>query len=1055
MRLAEFTVRHPQFTIVLFLMAAALGLNALATIPQAEDPTFSVPTFTVVAVYPGAEPSDMEQLVVDPIEDRLNELDDLKHLRTEIQDGLATITAEFEASADPVKKYDEVVREVNALRPELPAELARLDIQKFEASRVSIVQVALVSDNRPVSELAEQARLLKERLRRVAGVRTVKRWGYPEREVVVELDAGRLARLGIPTGAILQAIGSEDANIPGGSASAGDRTFTVKSSGSYRSVEEIAGTVLFGTGRDAVHVRDVARVFWGVEDARHLARYNRHQAVFVTANMKDGQRIGEVRDAIYRELDRFEHTLPAGITLERGFDQSRNVEARLHRLGEDFAIAILLVLVTLLPLGTRASLVVMISIPLSLAIGVALLQATGFTINQLSIVGFVIALGLLVDDSIVVVENISRFMREGVGRREAAIRATQQITVAVLGCTAALIVAFLPILFLPGNPGKFIRSMPVAVLYTIVASLVVSLTIVPFLASLLLREEPGTEHRGNLFLRGLTWLIDRGYGRWLHRALAAPRLTLAIGGLLVAGSLALIPAIGFSLFPKADTPQFLVRITTPDGSSLRETDRAARFVEDALRQLPGVRSVMMNIGRDNPDVYYNIIPRNERSTAAEAFVLLDRYDPKRTPGQLDSLQQRLDRFPGARLEVTSFENGPPIDAPIAFRLVGEDLDTLRLLADSLTRTIRGTTGTRNVVNPIELKGTGLRVVVDQQKAGVLGVPTVDIDRTVRLALAGLEAGSIRNPNGEDYAIRVRLPRASDPDTPPSLDGAPGPGVLDQLHVTSSSGAQVPLRQVSRVRLEATIPVIQHYNKERSVTVTAGVEPGFSTDRVTKSILRQLAGWQLPTGYRIIPAGEIESREESFGGLGAAIIVAVFLTASILVLEFGSFTSTLIVASVIPLGVVGGLVALFLCGYTLSFTAMIGFVALIGIEIKNSILLVDFTNQLRAEGVPLDQAIEQAGKVRFLPIVLTTMTAVGGLTPLALQGSSLYSPLAMVIIGGLISSTLLARLVTPVMYKLLPPAVEPLESGREAHGTRGTRQARASAVLDGGAGQEQA
>jgi multidrug efflux pump subunit AcrB len=1021
MRLAELSVRRPQFTVVLFLMAAALGINALFTIPQAEDPTFSVPTFIVVAVYPGADPGDMEQLVVDPIEDRLNELDDVKHLRTEIQDGLATVTAEFESNTDPVKKYDEVVREINALRPELPAELARLEVQKFEASRVSIVQLALVSDALPISDLAEQARLLKERLRRVPGVRTVKRWGYPEREVVVQLDAGRLARLGIPTGAVLRAIGSENANIPGGTVSAGDRAFTVKTSGSYRTVDQVAGTVVLGTGRDEVLLRDVAKVSWGTEDARHLARYNGHRAVFVTATMKDGRRIAEVRDAIYRELDRFEPTLPAGITLARGFDQSRNVERRLRRLGEDFAIAILLVLVTLLPLGTRASVVVMISIPLSLAIGVTLLQATGFTINQLSIVGFVIALGLLVDDSIVVVENISRVHREGATRREAAILATRQIAVAVLGCTAALVVAFLPILFLPGNPGKFIRSMPVAVIFTILASLVVSLTIVPFLASLILKEDP--EHRGNPFLRGLTWLIDRGYGRWLHRALGAPRATLAIAGLLVAGSVALVPSIGFSLFPKADTPQFLVKITTPDGSSLRQTDQAARFVERTLHEFPEVRTVMMNVGRDNPDVYYNVIPRNERTTAAEALVLLDRYDPRRTPARLEELQRRLDRYPGARLEVTSFENGPPIDAPIAFRLVGENLDTLGRLADSLTHLIRETAGTRNVVDPVDLRGTGLRVVVDQRKAGVLGVPTVEIDRTVRLALAGLEAGTIRAANGEDYTIRVRLPRNSDPGTPQSLDGTPGPSALDQLHVSTGGGAQVPLREVSRLRFEGTIPVIQHYNKERSVTVTAGVVRGFNTDRVTKSILARLDRWQLPAGYRIIAAGEIESRQESFGGLGTAIIVAVFLTLAILILEFGTFTSTLIVASVIPLGVVGGLVALFLCGYTLSFTAMIGFVALIGIEIKNSILLVDFTDQLRAEGIPLEQAIEQAGKVRFLPIVLTTLTAVGGLTPLALQGSSLYSPLAMVIIGGLISSTLLARLVTPVMYKLLPPPLE--------------------------------
>jgi multidrug efflux pump subunit AcrB len=1019
MRLADFSVRNYQFTIIIFLMAAALGLHALFTIPQAEDPTFAVPTFTVVAVYPGATPTDMEQLVVDPIEQRINELEDLRKLQTEIRDGLAVVRVEFEASADPDTKYDDVVREINALRPTLPTDLARLDIQKFDASRVNIIQIALVSDVVPVHQLAARARALKDRIERVPGVRTVERWGFPEREIRVELDAGRLARLGIPVGRVLSAIGSENANIPGGVVSAGARAFTVRTSGSYRTVDQVAGTVVAGTGRDAVLLRDVARVVWGYEDARHFGRYNGHRAVFVTANMKEGQRIGQVRDAIYAELDRFEPTLPAGMTLERGFDQSRNVSHRLTRLTEDFAIAILLVLVTLLPLGPRASLIVMISIPLSLAIGVALLKATGFTINQLSIVGFVIALGLLVDDSIVVVENIARFLRQGMSRTEAAIQATRQIAVAVLGCTATLIVAFLPILFLPGNPGKFIRSMPVAVIYTIVASLAVSLTLVPFLASLVLKEERAGHV--NPFLRVLTWAIDRTYGSWLHRALGAPKTTLAVAAVLLAASLALIPAIGFSLFPKADTPQFLVRIETPEGSSMAETDRAARYVERTLTGLPEVRAVMMNLGRSNPDVYYNILPRNERPNVAEAFVLLREFDPAHTPALYQSLQHRFDAFAGARIEVTSFENGPPLDAPIAFRLVGEDLDTLRHLATGLERTITGTAGTRNVVNPLDLLATGLRVAVDQRRAGLLGVPTGEIDRTVRLGLAGLEAGTVRDASGDDYRIRVRLPAVGPvARAAPSLDGTPTPDVLDQLYVGSLSGAQVSLRQVAHIGLEATTPVIQHFDKERSVTVTASVVAGFNTDRVTKAILARLASWDLPAGYRIIPAGEIESREESFGGLGTAIIVAVFLTLAILILEFGTFRSTLIVASVIPLGVVGGLVALFLSGYTLSFTAMIGFVALIGIEIKNSILLVDFTNQLRADGVLLGAAIEQAGKVRFLPIVLTTLTAVGGLLPLALQHSSLYSPLALVIIGGLISSTLLARLVTPVMYQLLPP-----------------------------------
>jgi multidrug efflux pump subunit AcrB len=498
---------------------------------------------------------------------------------------------------------------------------------------------------------------------------------------------------------------------------------------------------------------------------------------------------------------------------------------------------------------------------------------------------------------------------------------------------------------------------------------------------------------------------------------------------------ALVPAIGFSLFPKADTPQFLVRVRTPQGSSLAETDRAVRFVEGVLSARPEVRDVLANVGHGNPTVYYNVTSEHERANFGEVLALLHHYDSRRTPAMYDSLQRVFDGYANARIELKVFENGPPIDAPIALRLAGDDLDTLRALAAGLQSTLEGTPGTWNVINPLQLRGTDVRVNVDERKAGLYGVPTVSVDRGVRMALAGAEAGSVREADGQEYKVRVRLPSAArSSHLGPSFDGPPGLESLDRLQVTSLTGASVPLRQIAAVQLESSVPVIQHYGKQRAVTLTANVRTGFNTDRVTRDVLARIAHERLPAGYRVIPAGEIESREESFGGLGSAIILTVFIVIAILILEFGTFRSTLIVASVIPLGIVGGLIALFLCRYTLSFTAMIGFIALIGIVIKNGILLVDFTAQLREQGVPIRDAVERAAKTRFLPILLTTLTAIGGLVPLALQNSSLYSPLAMVIIGGLLSSTLLACLVTPVMYLLLAPELRrPAEAAQGEQG----------------------
>jgi len=1010
-KIAEFSVRRWQFTILMFLMLVAIGVASWKRIPRGEDPVFPIPTFMIIAVYPGASPTDIEQLVVDKIEDKLGTLENVWKLNGRAEDGLATIRLEFEPSVDADRKEDEVLREMNALRPELPAGLARLQIIRASATNVNVLQAALVSETAPYAQLDSLARQFEKRLERLSGIKKSERFAAPAREVQVSLNLDQLARAGIPPMQVMQAIGSDNTTIPGGSVDAGLRRFNLVPQGRYRTLEEVRQTIVGGSRAGVVRLQDVADVSWGYGDPTYIGRWNGKRAVFVTAAMKENANIAAVKDEMWPVLDELERALPPSVKLVRGFDQAANVDRRLSRLGFDFAIALALVLLTLLPLGPRASAIVMTSIPLSLSIAVALLDVTGYSINQLSIVGFVIALGLLVDDSIVVVENISRFLRSGHSRRESAVLATRQIAVAVMGATATLIFAFLPLIFLPGLPGRYMRSLPLAVVYAVLASLFVSFTIVPWLASRIMPAHMAK--RGNRWLQLLEGGIQKTYAPLLHRALANPYRTLVISCALIASSLALVPVVGFSLFPKAGTPQFLVNIETAEGTSIAATDSVTKHVEKILIAHPNTRGVFSNVGKDNPFIYYNTVPRAEAGNIAQLFVLQHEYRPRETPATIDSLRERLAQIPGARIEVREFENGPPIDAPIAMRIEGPDLDTLRALAERVKGVMAATPGTQYVRDPLAVSRTDLALRVDRQKAGLLGVATAELDRTVRLGVAGLEAGKFRASDGEEYPITVRVPRT----------GRPTTEILDRIHVASTTGAMIPLNQLSQVGFKGSPNVITHYNQVRAATVTAYVQTGYNTDKVTKAVLRQLEGFTLPSGYRLVPAGEIESRHESFGGIGNAIIVAIFGILAILVLEFRTFNGTLVVASVIPLGIVGGIVALFLSGNSLSFAAMIGFVALIGIEIKTSILLVDFTDELRRQGYSLDDAIQRAGEVRFVPIVLTTFTAIGGMLPLALQGSSLYSPLAWVIIGGLISSTLIARLVTPVMYRLLAPKLE--------------------------------
>jgi multidrug efflux pump subunit AcrB len=1006
---SAFFVRNWQFTLVLFVMLTVMGVNAVMTIPRAEDPSFPIPIVIIKAVLPGADPAEMEKLIADPIEKILDRIEDVKEIRSTSRDGVSVITVEYSWDTDADKKFDETVREVNALRPTLPPNLFSLTTEKIRTSFTNIVQVAFVGDGATLRALEDSAESLKDIVERIPGVRESEVWGAPRTQVRVSLDMGKLSQLGVPFTAVSNALRSEGLDAPPGVVHMGARRLNVKTTGAFKSIEDVANTVVLSANGKTIRVRDIASVAWAYDEARHIARWKGQRAIFLTANIKDNQNIFAVRDSIAAAIGEYEKELPAGIEIRRGFDQSKNVAHRLNNLSRDFAIALGLVLITLLPLGVRAALVVMISIPLSLAMGVVMLQQTGFSINQLSIAGFVLVLGLLVDDSIVVTENIARHLRQGLSRHEAAIAGTQQIAVAVLGCTACLMLAFLPLLFLSEGAGKFTRSLPAAVLFTVGSSLIVSLTIIPFLASRFLsdREDP----EGNIFLRLVMAGIHGIYRPILRIALAIPLTVVVVSMAAFAASLLLIPRLGLSLFPPAETPQFVIDIETADGAALAETDRALREVEKILSAKPQVQWTMSNLGRGNPRIFYNIIPEENRTNYAQVFVQIDAWVPGVTPKFLDEIRVELARIPGAQINLRVFENGPPLEAPVAVRISGDDLATLKTLAARAVEIMESTPGIRNVLNPVKLDRTDLNLGVDAQKAAVLGIPAGGLDQAVRVALSGDRVATFRENDGDEFDVVVRLPFEARND----IDA------LERIFVPTLQGKGVPLGHVSNPRFQSGPSRIDRLSRQRTVTLTAFTKSGFLTSKVSTDVFAKLAQEiKLPPGYKIRPGGQAEAQTRSFANLSNAILIALFGIFAVLILEFRSFKATGVVAGIIPLGIMGGLVALWLAGYSLAFTAVIGFVALIGIEIKNSILLVDFTAHLRAQGVPLRDAIEQAGEIRFLPVLLTSVTAIGGLLPLAFESSGLYSPLAWVIIGGLVSSTLLSRFVTPAMYLLLAP-----------------------------------
>jgi multidrug efflux pump subunit AcrB len=433
----------------------------------------------------------------------------------------------------------------------------------------------------------------------------------------------------------------------------------------------------------------------------------------------------------------------------------------------------------------------------------------------------------------------------------------------------------------------------------------------------------------------------------------------------------------------------------------------ARQVESLLDTLAGVKHYATNIGHGNPRIYYNIFPKSFERNFAEIYVELDRYEVESFDRMVEDLRQRFQNFPGARIYIKEFEQGSPIEAPLTIKITGSNLDDLREISDHFESFLREEPGLINIDNQLDRSATDFFIHINREKASMLGVPIYEIDRTVRTAITGFPVSSYRDEEGQEYSIVLRIP-FEDHVKLEDLEG---------VYISSLAGRMIPLRQLARIELKQAPGIITHFDMERNGTLTADVQKGHILDEIIEHLDVKFKAYHLPKGYKYIFTGELESRQESFGGMFRASIFALIAIFAVLVLQFRSISQPFIIFSAFPLAIIGSVIALFISGYTFSFTAFIGLVSLIGIVVNNSIILVDHINQLIAEGMEKTAAIKQAGEVRFTPIVLTTLTTIGGLLPLTLRGGTLWAPMGWTIIGGLLGSTFLSLLLVPVLYKM--------------------------------------
>ena len=1014
MSITSFSFRNYRFVIVVTVAALALGVLGFLRMPRQEDPTLSAFSGVITVVYPGASVDEIEEEIIEPLEKAIHGLEEVDLVESTARSGFATVNAEFREDADKDRAYDLLLQELSSVEPNFPDGVVDVRSLAGKPSNVAVMQIVVHSASGDRSLLLDWAEELEGRLRSLPDVKEAVLRGELEREVHVMVDPDRLAESGLTLGSVQDALAAGEARIPGGAVTAGTRRLSVRSVARYESAEGIGNTVLRTVEGRPVRVSDVARVEFANADPNYLVRHDGEPGISVVLTMKEGHNVFDLSKDVDQVLGKFRQDLPTGFAATVVADQSRDVARRLHDFGGSLLQGgLIIALFVAILAGWRPALAVVSALLLSVGVSFWLLSMFGLALQQMSIAGLVVVLGLLVDNAIVVVESILQRRREGADIRSAAIEGADLVASAVASSTATTVAAFVPMMLMAGSVGEFTRDIPIVVSVVLIVSLLVALCLTPLLASLSMGD--GREGR-SLSPWFRKHIVDGFYRRSMDRALAAPFRALGIAFAIGLLPFALAPFLGMNFFPRAEKDIFLVRVHAPEGTSLEETSRRTEAVEAWLEQQPEVVGVTTNLGEGNPMVYYNQLRAPAATHFAELMVEVAGTNSEELPELARRTRDAFAGSPDFVLETKTFTQGPPIGLPVSLRLYGDDLERLSAHADQIAGSLRQIPGAINVHNGLRPGAPRLDLEVDPVKVDHLGLNGLAVAREVRLALAGARAAEMRrDEDGIDVVVRV------------AESGNERIDDLERIRFPLPGGGSVPLAQLSRPTLAPTFAEISHTNLERSVIVGADVDGRLATEVMSDLLpIAQALDLRADESFEVI--GEDEERDRAFLSMLMNVIVAAGLIYGILVLQFRSFLHPLLIFTSIPIAFSGSIAALFLAGWAFSFTAFIGLLALTGIVVNNAIVLVDRINQLRRDGAPLTEALVEGATSRFQPILLTTVTTISGLLPLTLSGSSMWAPLGWVVIGGLLSSTIVTLLLVPTSYFLMERRGESRRTG---------------------------
>ena len=1015
MVLSNLSIKQPVFATMMMVALAVLGLSSYRALKVDLFPDVEFPVVTVTTRYAGASPQTVERDVTKKVEEAVNTVQGVRHIESTSQEGLSNIVVSFNIGVPTLNASQDIRGKVAAIRGALPREIDEPIIQRIDPSASPIVSVAIDApalSPRAVSDMADK--IVKRRLENVPGVGAVNLVGEAKREIQVVVDRDRLDSYGLSLSQVVQALGAENMDAPAGSADRGATEAMVRVAAQGRSAGDISVIPVKQLNDRTVLVRDVAQVVDGVEEPRSLAFVNNRPAIALDVQKQAGANTVGVADGVRAAVASMAPVLPAGVSLRLVRDDSTFIRESIDDVQLTLVIGgLLTVFIVFLFLNSwRSTIITGLTLPISVIAAFIAMRLFGFTLNVLTLMGLSLAIGMLIDDAIVVRENIVRHMQRGKGHLEAARDGTAEIGLAVMATTFTIVAVFIPVAFMSGMAGQFFYQFGITVTAAVLVSLFVSFTLDPMLSSRW--HDPDVEaHQGRGFIgRGLQRFndqFDRLHGAYERGLLWALRHRwVVVLGAVVAfvGAFPILAILGGDFMPDFDRGEYQVSFKSTPGATLRETgDRAVEMVE-RLRGLPDVEYAYTTIGEAGS----SFRPVTEGST----YVKLKKTRGQRFSDVLRAGRHAVEGVPGLTLAFT--EAGAFGQKPIQMSVRGADIDVLDRVSREFVAGMRRVPGVADIESSLEKSKPELRIEVNRQRASDLGVPVSSIVTTLQAGVVGQVATTIEDSAGDNHDVRVRLRpdqrRFSDDllrlSVPSDKEDRPGHKILKAL------------REVAGV-LPGTAPSsIRRRDLVREVRVSANTD-GRSLQEVSDDVLAAAGRVSLPPGYDIIAGGDSEELNSMFRSMFEALALAVIFIYLILASQFASFTHPLAIMLSLPLSLVGVAAALYLTGDTLNMMSMIGLIMLMGLVTKNAILLVDFANQGRAEGLARDRALLRAGTTRLRPILMTTLAMIFGMLPLAFAigaGAEMRAPMARAVIGGLITSTVLSLLVVPVVYTLL-------------------------------------